>query len=99
MSRKRGFFSGELKVWTSPEFYVALFSGVTLLLTMSGVIVGATMFIINRIDKMKIEILSDVNAKHESNHRRYEALNALVIRHDTILDPEFNGHFSVKHGR
>jgi hypothetical protein len=86
-------------MWNTPEFYVAIFSGVTLLIYIGAVVLGATVFIWNKLDGMKAEILSDVKEKHEQNQRRYDALNTLVIRHDTMLDPEFNGNYGAKRGR
>jgi hypothetical protein len=44
-----------------------------------------------RLKEMKEEILRDFDAKHRENSRKVEALETLVIRHETILEPEFNG--------
>jgi hypothetical protein len=84
-------------MWQTPEFYVAVFAGITLIIYFTTVIVGAAISIFRKIDKMKSEILTDVNVKHRENDARYQALNALVIRHDVQLNPEFNGNLGAKH--
>lgn len=77
----------------TPEIFTAICAGVTLIIYFTATIIGATISIFRKIEAVKTTILLDVAAKHKENDLRYQALNALVIRHDTILDPEFNGHF------
>lgn len=62
-----------------------------LLITWTSSIAGATIWLMRRLDGIKKEILTELNAKHEANQIRYDALATLVTRHETILDPEFNG--------
>jgi hypothetical protein len=83
--------------WTA-ETFTAIFAGVTLLLYFSATLVGAIIAIFKKIDNAQKAILEDVNRKHEENRIRVDALQTLVIRHDTILSPEFsNGKFRA-HG-
>lgn len=67
----------------------AIFAGVTLLILWSGTLVAAVLWIVDRINKAKREILKDFNAKHEANALTVKALNELVIRHDVLLNAEF----------
>jgi hypothetical protein len=74
-----------------PQWIVAACAAATLLITWTSSIAGATIWLMRRLDGIKREILADFHAKHEENSRKVAALETLVIRHDTILDPEFNG--------
>lgn len=74
-----------------PQWIVAVCAAAGLLITWTTTIAGAVIWVVRRLDSMKKEILDDFKAKHEENNRKVAALETLVIRHDTILDPEFNG--------
>ncbi|WP_407155161.1 hypothetical protein [Bradyrhizobium sp. STM 3557] len=63
----------------------------TLLILIMGTVVGATLWIIRQIRDMKKEILADFDQKHSDNAATIKALEQLVLRHDLILEPEFNG--------
>lgn len=80
----------------TPGLFQAIFAGVTLLILWSTTLAGAVVWIVNRIGKAKDEIMADFNAKHESNIQTVKALETLVIRHDVILNAEFNGHGQYK---
>lgn len=75
----------------TPGLFEAIFAGVTLLILWSGTVLGAGIWIMNLINRTKNEILKDFNAKHADNAQTVKALEALVIRHDVLLNPEFNG--------
>jgi hypothetical protein len=76
------------------ELFIAICAGVTLLIYFTASMVGLCVAVFRKIDTIKTEILADVNEKHKENRNRVDALQTLVIRHDTILAPEFDGHFS-----
>jgi len=78
-----------------PQWIIAGAAAVTLLITWTSTVVGAALWVVGKINKVKAEILADINTKHNENRIRVDAMQALLIRHDTILDPEFNG--SGKH--
>lgn len=74
-----------------PQWIIALCAAAGLLITWTSSIAGAAIWLMRRLDSIKREILADFHAKHEENNRKVAALETLVIRHDTMLDPEFNG--------
>ncbi|MBR0693696.1 hypothetical protein [Bradyrhizobium lablabi] len=75
----------------TPEWVLAICAGVTLAILWTGTVIGAVLWITNRLNEMKAEILADFKAKHQANELTVKALESLVIRHDVILNPEFNG--------
>jgi hypothetical protein len=79
-----------------PQWIIAVCAAAGLLITWTGSIAGGVFWLMHRLDSIKLEILSELNAKHEANQTRYDALAMLVTRHDTILDPEFNGSGKVR---
>lgn len=74
-----------------PQWIVAICAGVTLLILWTSTIVGAAIWLMGKLNLIKAEILKDFQAKHDENTRRVNAMEALVMRHDIILEPEFNG--------
>ena len=83
--------------------FQAICAGVTLLILWTGTVIGAVNWISKRIKDAKTEILADFDRKYEDNSRTIKALEVLVIRHDTWLNPEFaearqNGHQGRVHG-
>jgi hypothetical protein len=76
----------------TPGLFQAVFAGVTLLILWSTTLAGAVVWIVNRISKAKEEIMADFNTKHEANLQTVKALETLVIRHDVMLNSEFNGY-------
>lgn len=81
----------------SAEMITAIAACATLAVYITATVAGGVAVIFKKIEKTKTEILADVNLKHRENDMRWQATNALVIRHDTILDPDFNGNFGAKH--
>lgn len=75
----------------TPEWIIAICAGVTLLILWTSTVIGAAIWLMGKLKELKDEILDDFNAKHSANDETVKALEALVIRHDLILDPEFNG--------
>ena len=73
-----------------PQWIIAACAAATLLITWTSSIAAATVWLMRRLDAIKAEILADFKTKHEENTRKVAALETLVIRHDTILDPEFS---------
>lgn len=73
------------------EWVMAICAGVTLLILWSTTAIGGSFWLMSKLNALKKEILDDFKEKHESNAVTIKALEVLVIRHDTILDPEFNG--------
>lgn len=82
-----------------PQWIIAACAAAGLMITWTTTIVGAALWVVNKIGKMKQEILADFHAKHQENTRKVAALETLVIRHDTILDPEFNGSGRMSRGK
>lgn len=75
----------------TPEWILAICAAVTLLILWTGTVIGAAIWLMGKLKELKDEILEDFNAKHSANATTVQALEALVIRHDLILEPEFNG--------
>lgn len=82
-----------------PQWIVAACAAATLLITWTGTTVGVAIWILSRINGMKEEILEDFQKKHDENAIKVDAIRELVIRHDTILDPEFNGSGQVSRAK
>jgi len=79
-----------------PSWIIAICSVAGLLITWTGSIAGAVVWIGKRLDTNKEAIIGLINEKHEENRIRVDAMQAMLIRHDTILDPEFNGSGMVR---
>ncbi len=75
----------------NPEWILAIFAGVTLLILWTSTVVGAVIWLTKQLRDLKAEILKDFKEKHDENAEKVEAMRELVMRHDIILDPEFNG--------
>lgn len=75
----------------NPEWIVAICAGVTLLILWTSTVIGAAIWLMRQFKTLKEEILKDLDKKHQANETTVKALEALVIRHDLILEPEFNG--------
>jgi len=87
-------------MWLTPEWVLAICAGVTLLIFWTATIIGGAIWLMSKLKELKDEILADFNAKHEANAETVKALHVLVMRHDVLLDPEFNngsGNRSAKH--
>lgn len=81
----------ERAVQIEPTWILAACAIIGLLITWTTTVIGAALWVVGKINKVKSDILKDFSAKHEENRVRVDAIQALVIRHETILDPEFNG--------
>lgn len=75
----------------NPEWIVAICAGVTLLILWTSTVIGGAIWLMRQFKTLKEELLADFGAKHDANAATVKALEALVIRHDLILEPEFNG--------
>lgn len=75
-----------------PQWIIAICAVITLLILWSSTIIGVAVWIMRRIDGVKEAILTDIHSKHEENRKRVDAMQELLIRHDTILDPEFSAN-------
>jgi hypothetical protein len=75
----------------NPEWIVAICAGVTLLILWTSTVIGGAVWLMRQFKSLKEEILFDFDRKHTANEATVKALEALVIRHDLILEPEFNG--------
>lgn len=75
----------------NPEWIVAICTGVALLILWTSTVIGAAIWLMGKLKELKDEILSDFNAKHQANEQTVKAIEALVMRHDIQLNPEFNG--------
>lgn len=75
----------------SPEWIIAICAGVTLLILWTTTVIGGAVWLMRQFKALKEEILRDFSTKHDANATTVKALEALVIRHDLILEPEFNG--------
>ena len=72
-----------------PQWVIAICAVITLLILWSSTIIGIAIWIMRRIDGVKDAILDDIKAKHDENRVRVDAMQRMLIRHETILDPEF----------
>jgi hypothetical protein len=75
----------------NPEWIVAICAGITLLILWTSTVIGGAVWLMSKLGGLERRILADFQTKHDENNRKVAALETLVIRHDTILDPEFNG--------
>lgn len=73
------------------QWIVAICAVITLLILWSSTVIGGALWLMKQLKDLKTEILADFDLKHQENSRKVAALETLVIRHDTILEPEFNG--------
>lgn len=71
----------------NPEWIIAICAGVTLLILWTSTVIGVML----KLNGIRDAIIKDFNEKHDANKERYDALAVLVTRHETILEPEFNG--------
>lgn len=74
-----------------PQWIVAICSGVTLLILWTTTVIGGAVWLMRQLSDLKAGILDDFDTKHKANAVTVEALQALVMRHDILLQPEFNG--------
>lgn len=74
-----------------PQWIIAIAAGVTLLILWTTTVIGGAVWLMKQFKGLKEEILKDFDTKHSANTTAVRALEALVIRHDLILEPEFNG--------
>lgn len=82
-----------------PQWIIAICAAAGLLITWTTTTAGVALWLASRFDTIKKEILEDFNTKHSENTRKVAAIETLVIRHDTMLDPEFNGSSSHRRAR
>jgi hypothetical protein len=75
----------------NPEWIVAICAGVTLLILWTSTVIGAAIWLMRQFKALKEEILGDLDKKHGDNTTMVRAMEELVMRHDLILQPEFNG--------
>ena len=75
----------------NPEWIVAVCSLITLLILWTTTVFGGAFWLQRQLKALKIEILQDFDVKHNDNAKTVKALEALVMRHDIVLNPEFNG--------
>jgi hypothetical protein len=75
----------------TPELFVAICAGATLLLLWTTTVFGGAFWFQRQLKALKTEILADFDTKHKANEMTVKALEALVIRHDVMLNAEFNG--------
>lgn len=74
-----------------PTWILAGCAVATLLITWTtstAIFVG---WILRKMDGLKADILADSQKKHEENREKVDAIRTLVIRHDLLLNSEFNG--------
>lgn len=75
----------------SPEWIVAACAVITLLIMWTSTVIGGAIWLMRQLKGLKEEILADFDKKHASNESTVQAMEQLLIRHDLILQPEFNG--------
>lgn len=75
----------------NPEWFVAICAGVTLLILWTSTVIGGAVWLMRQFKALKEEILADFDTKHNANETTVKAMEELLIRHDVILQPEFNG--------
>lgn len=77
-----------------PQWIIAICAAAGLLITWTTATAGVALWLANRFEAIKKEIMADFKIKHEENAQKVEAMRMLVMRHDLILEPEFNGSAS-----
>ena len=75
----------------NPEWIVAICAGVTLLILWTTTVIGGAVWLMRQLKDLKAEILGDFSATHKDTEAVIQAMEQLVMRHDLILEPEFNG--------
>lgn len=81
------------------EWVLAICAAVTLLFLWTASAVSVVVWLTRELTAFKNVILSDFNEKHKANEQSVKALEALVMRHEIYLNPEFNGAGSKQSGR
>ena len=78
----------------TPGLAEAIFAGVTLFILWTVTVLGGGVWLMSQLKTLKTEILADFDSKHKANEMTVKALNELVIRHDTILNPEWRSELA-----
>lgn len=81
-----------------PQWILAICAVITLVIFWSATVVGVGIWLMQKLKELKDEILADFKVKHEENSRKVQAMEVLVMRHDLILEPEFNGTGKASRG-
>lgn len=76
------------------EAWTAVIAGATFMVFWTATVLGLAAWISTKLENLRDGLIANFDAKHSANQQRYDAVNALVIRHETILNPEFNAHFN-----
>jgi hypothetical protein len=79
-----------------PQWIIAVCAAATLLIMWTSSIATGVVWLMKHLNGIKKEILADFQTKHDENTEEVKALRSLVMRHDIMLDPEFNGSASPK---
>lgn len=59
-----------------------IFTALTFVVLWTGSVIGLAAWIYRQFEKLR----KDFDDKHIENGKRYDAINSLVIRHETILN-------------
>lgn len=74
----------------SADVWTALIAGASFMVLLIGSILTGVGWLSRQIKQSCDAIIRDMTQKHDENNRRYEALNVMVIRHDTWLNPDYS---------
>lgn len=89
----------DVEMSLDPQWIIAGCAVVTLAVLLGSTLVGIAIWLEKRLRGIEQRLMRHVDEKHKENQLRYDALAVLVMRHDTILDPEFNGSGLPKYAR
>ena len=72
-----------------PQWIVAICAGVTLLILWTSTIIGGAVWLMDKLNKLKTEILDDFNLKRrgQRGEREGDAGGVGALRHDILLNP------------
>lgn len=76
-----------------------IIAGLTFVILYSGTLVGVVVWIQRRIEENRRELQKDFDRKHLENSRIMRALEALVLRHDVLLNPEWRTSHAQYHAQ
>jgi len=76
---------------TDPGWVIAGCAAVTLVIFWTVQAIIGSIWLMRQLSSLERRIIDDLDRKHNSNVAVLHAMEKLVMRHDFILEPEFNG--------
>jgi hypothetical protein len=79
---------------TAFQLFIA---GISLLIFYSITLAGAVVWIITKINEGDKAVIERLDSYHKENRIRVDAMQTLLIRHETILSPEWGSTSFPRH--